>query len=224
VGPKPISYPSGTTNTPTLGTPAIPIPDLNPLDYCATADYIAQADGWIRRTSDNSLHNATSTGKFGFKRTGTGPTKWDYVGTGAVEATFCFYGNVFFPTSVGTSANPFNISIYASGTVQVSGDPYLAPAPGDSVVIMSGGDVDISGSPVSGALSYEGLIYAESQCKISGTPNLAGQFWCKDKAQESGTVDLSSLNEISGDATFVYNCGGSTTKWRRQVYWAQPAS
>ena len=223
VGPKPITYPSGTTNSPTTGVPAIPIPDLNPLDYCATADYVAQADGKVKRMSDGTLHTATSTAKFGFKQTsGSSPIKWDFDVATAVEATFCVYGNVYFPSAPGTSSNPLNISLYVTGSVQISGDPYLAPAPGDSVIVMSGGDVELNGSPASGSSNYEGLIYAESQCKVSGTPNVSGQFWCLNKTNAAGTVELASQNEISGDAKFVYNCGGAATKWRRQVYWAQP--
>ncbi|HEX6058030.1 MAG TPA: hypothetical protein VFZ11_03345 [Gemmatimonadaceae bacterium] len=221
VGPKVVKYPNGTTNAPATGMPPIPIPDLNPLDRCATADYIGQADGWIRRTSDNSLHNATSNSRFGWKRSGTGPIKWDFEDVSKVEGTFCFTGNVYLSANPGLPSDPFALSIYASGSVEISGNPYLEPAPGDSVTIVSGGDVSISGNPAAGANNFEGLIYAESQCKISGNPSVAGQLLCKDKANDAGTVDLVSINEFSGAALISYDCTGAT-RWRPQVFWVQP--
>ena len=222
VGPKAIVRPNGTTNVPETGAPPVVIPDLNPLDHCATADYVAQADGWIRRVSDNTLHDATSTAKFGWKRSGTGPTKWDFDAVGSAEGTFCFHGNVFLSANPGSAADPFELSIYASGSVEISGNPYLRPAPGDSVVLVAGGDLSISGNPVAGGTSYAGLIYAESQCKVSGTPVLSGAFWCLSKANAAGTVELTSLNEFSGDARFGYDCGGAAMRLRRDVYWVQP--
>lgn len=88
-------------------------------------------------------------------------------------------------------------------------------------MFLSGADVEINGNPSAGALSYEGLIYATSQCKVNGNPVVHGQIVCKNKVNPAGTVQLALENQISGNPKITYNCGGFRLTKLRFLSWYQ---
>ena len=90
----------------------------------------------------------------------------------------------------------------------------------DSISIVAGGDVSIAGNPSGTAISYEGLIYANAQCMVSGTPSIRGQILCKDNPTGTGNTEYGATTTISGNATLAYGCGGAFS--RRRIYsWLQ---
>lgn len=223
-GGKVVRNPDGTPKSPLTGESPMPVPDLNPLDFCGNANYILRTDGYVLRVSDGTLHDARSTEKFGFKRSGTSPLMWDHKGSLAVRGTFCAHGNVKVGDEFGTPSNPFSFSLIATGSIQISGNPYIKPASVDSILLMAGGDLQISGNPTGSATSFEGLIYAGSQCQIKGNPRLRGQLICKNKPNPAGSENWVTQNVISGNPEIIYDCNGRMSGIRRISFWAQPAS
>ncbi|MDX1744524.1 MAG: hypothetical protein R3324_01185, partial [Halobacteriales archaeon] len=79
-GEDKVELPSGDDAPAYEGEPEIDVPDHdNPTDsHCDAADYTLQANGWIKRESDGALFDARNDEKFGWKRSDTSPTMWDY--------------------------------------------------------------------------------------------------------------------------------------------------
>lgn len=217
----------GNTLAPKNGVEALEIPDLDPMANCSSAEFQLRSNGTIYRKSTNTTYNATSTEWFGWKRSSSSPLIWTLSGDDAVDGSVCVEGNVVISGNPGTPSDPLQISLYTSGSLEISGNPYLTPAAGDSVSIMAGGDVKIGGNPDAATRNFEGMIYAESQCLISGNPRLRGQLVCKNKANASGTNDIVSLGsgiglEIGGDPEITYDCNGKVAGRRRILVWTQP--
>lgn len=228
------------TKNPTAGAPSVAIPDLNPPDFCpAGAEFLLRADGRAVRVSTGEVRNAQSAGLGGAQEWGfryqTPPT-WTMVQAGAVSGSkICVDGNFEISGNMGTAGAPFNVTIIATGSVSVTGTPFLAPATTDSVLIVSGGDVNLAGNASGSASNYEGLIYAENQCAVSGSPRMSAQVLCKNKTPTLVTTpmttiaspftsftvkDWSATNSIGGSAIIQYRCGGLLAK-RRVFSWVQ---
>jgi Tfp pilus assembly protein PilX len=210
-----VLYPDGSVVPKESGAPPIDVPNLNYTDFCpGAATYILQSDGWVRRTSDNTLHDARSTARFGWKRASSSPVVWDQDGALAT-GTFCIQGNA----KVGGNPGPVAVSIIATGSVEISGNPrFGAPTHPDGVTIFSGGDLKLNGD--SNTL-YQGLMYARSQCDISGNPTLQANFLCLNEPNASGTINHFNGNTISGNPNIQYNCDGSLGGGRRIMAWYQ---
>ena len=230
----------GTLKSAASGLPQVQIPDLNPPDFCpAGAEFLLRSDGMVQRISTGELRNAKSNAEmgnvqWGFRR-GTPPT-WTMVQAGAVPGSkICADGNFEISGNMGTPTTPFNITVIATGSVSVTGTPYLAPATTDSVLIVAGGDVNLAGNSSGTAANYEGLIYAENQCLVSGSPIMAAQILCKNKAPtlvsaamtatgapfSAFTVrEWTATTSIGGSATIQYRCGGNLAR-RRVHSWVQ---
>ena len=226
------------TKTPVSGAPAVAIPDLDPPDFCpAGAEWILRADGYLRRVSTNTTYNANGTPHFGWTYTATtSPARtWTLAGPAAVPGKVCADGNVAITGNSGTAAAPLAITIVATGSVGVSGTPYLTPATSDSVLIVAGGDISLAGNSSGSASNYEGLVYAENQCVVTGSPRMAAQVLCKNKpatvvstvmtpiagAPPTFTVtEYAATTNIGGSAIIQYRCGGVLAK-RRVNSWLQ---
>ena len=109
---------------------------------------------------------------------------------------------------LGSPGTPLAIIILTTKSVTIPGDPHIVPAHPDSILIVAGGGVKLNGSRSSGDQNFEGLVYAGSQCEISGTPVMYGQLICRDDPNPFGGEDWASENRISGDLTLTYSCGG----------------
>ena len=109
---------------------------------------------------------------------------------------------------LGSPSTPLALTILTTKSVTIPGDPYIIPAHSDSILIVASGDVQLNGSPSSGDQNYHGLVYAGSQCEISGAPVMYGQLIFRDDPNPFGSEDWASENKISGNLTLTYNCGG----------------
>jgi hypothetical protein len=210
-----VYYPDGTKVPLQSGADPVDIPVLNYTDFCpGSATYLLQSNGWVLRTSDNTLHDARSNSKFGWKRASSSPIVWDQDGT-LPTGTFCIEGNA----KIGGSPGPVNISIIATGSVEISGTPrFGAPTHPDGITIFSGGDLKLNGDSHS---TYQGLMYARSQCDISGNPTLTANFMCLNEPNAAGTINHFDFNTISGNPNIQYNCTGSFGGARRFMSWYQ---
>ena len=219
---------------PVAGATQVTIPDLNPGDYCpAGARWILRADGKIVDGNTGTVHNSPWKGW----AWSAGTKLWDFTNSGGPEeGKVCADGNVKLTSNFGTTTDPFNISIIATGSVWIAGNPFIAPASVDSILIVSGGDVQLTGNVSGTANNYEGLIYAENQCVMSGTPRIAAQVLCKNKSPTFVSAPMTAVagftfvpftvteyaatNTMSGSAQIVYQCGGVLAK-RRVASWVQ---
>ena len=211
-----------TTGFKSGNQPPMDVPNIGYNTFCpASADYIARTNGWIVRPKIGDSLLASGTPRWGTKRSSTSPLSWDISGNTMGAGFWCFTGNVKLSGNAGSDGAPLTASIVASGSVEVSGNPYLVPASADSITIVAGGDVAISGNPGAASPNYGGLIYAGAQCKVSGNPRLFGQVVCRNSANPAGSIEYVATTEVSGNPQISYACGGYFNQPRRILQWVQ---
>ena len=113
------------------------------------------------------------------------------------------------------------LTILATGSVEFEGNPHVVSAHPDDILIMSGGDVLMSGNP-GGGDAYDGMIYAHSQCQIAGNMTLSIQLICNGALETTGAIDLVSENLIDGNATITFKCSGGFAGPRQIMDWYVP--
>ena len=194
------------------GQPEIVIPDLNPMDYCAGAEF--------RLLSTGAVLDAAGLGipvPAGWAYN-AGTLTWSAAG-GTVNGTFCVQGNVAMTGNTGTAAAPRRITVLATGSISVSGTPVLVPDHDDGILFMAAGDVTVAGNPTAGVNSYSGLIYAGAQCGASGNANMFGQLLCANAAQPAGATELIAAHSMSGNFVLTFDCSANVFNKRRVLYW-----
>ncbi len=204
----------GNPVEPTSYADSIDLPKLNPLDYCGDADKILR-DGWLvfpGPPADSTALPSASDGGAPVSGWKYDAAKDLYSGTSSVEAgTYCVEGNVQMSGSPGTKDSPLLLSLLITGSADISGKPFLKADHPDGIAIMTGGDLEISGSSdIDTAL--DGLVYAGSQCDIGGRTVITGQLACYGDPDPPGAIDLVSENKIHGNATVSFNCSSLLVK------------
>jgi hypothetical protein len=208
--------PNGSNAPKLSGQPPVPIPILNPVDHCATADY--------RLTTDGKLI-VVATGLQGPNTRGWvfagGPpeVKWDLSGNLGQPGTYCVQGNAKVSGNAGTELAPLKMSIIATGSIEVSGNPFMTAEHEDGIMFLAGGDVAISGNPGAGAENFQGMIYAAAQCKVSGNPEIFGQLLCANGAQPAGSINITTTHDMSGNFSLTFDCSANVFNKRRVLYW-----
>jgi hypothetical protein len=207
------------SNAPELGgQPEVPIPDLAPLDYCGDADYRLRSDGWVVPAATGVPEDATSVEKYGWKRSGSSPVKWDLNPALAVPGTFCVEGNAYMGGAFGTGVAPLQLSVIATGSIDVSGDPFMKADHPDGILFMAGGDMSIQGNPGLGD-NFGGLVYAGAQCKTSGNFKLSGQLMCANGPQPAGSINHVTTHDMSGNWILNFDCSANVFNKRRVLFW-----
>jgi hypothetical protein len=202
--------------------PPVDVPDYDPTDFCDGADY---------RLVDGKLIDAPPRESQHFLGKVLG---WQYdalTGTyqlnanDAVEGKVCVNGNVKIIGNLGDPGDPFEITIIATGSVQVGGIPIIEPVDDDDILILAGGDVTIGGT-TTGSRSpyYAGLIYARSQCQINGTPYVDGHVLCYDGPDPAGAINVTDDNKINGTPTISYDCSGDRRRTLVAAWWESRTS
>ncbi len=203
----------GNPITPMSHTDSLDIPALNPLDYCADADKILR-NGWLINSPTDSVALSSVSDA------SSGPVqgwKYDlakdlYDGSGKIDAgTFCVYGNVKLSGNYGDKTAPLSLSLLATGSVDLSGKPYLAADHPDKIGIIAGGDLEVSGTSEIDT-SVDGLVYAGSQCDIGGRTVIVGQVVCRDAPDPMGALDIVTSNRIRGNAMLSFGCSSLLVK------------
>jgi type IV pilus assembly protein PilW len=177
------------------------------LTHCDDADYTLTQQGKVVEESTGTEYDATSSAKFGWRRTDNSPVIWEYAGDSENEGTFCVEGSVKLSGNPGSSGSPISMTIVAKGSIEISGGPHITADDPNGILFLAGGDIKISGNP-SGEAGDNGQMYAYSQCAISGTPDLSAQLQCKDRPTPGHAVELTDDNTISGTADVGYGCAG----------------
>jgi hypothetical protein len=201
------------------GADAIPIPDLNPMNYCAGAEFTLLLLGGVP-----NWRNAV-----GVITAGT-PPGWAYdaatqtwVGTGTPTAppagTYCVQGNAWLKGSTGSGVTPKPITILAAGSIQVSGTPYIRADHDDGILLMAGGDISLAGNNTAGAVNYQGMIYAAAQCELTGTVQAVGQVLCANGPQPVGATEYTATSLATGNFSLQFDCSANVFNKRRMLYW-----
>jgi hypothetical protein len=212
--------PNGSDAPRLSGQAEVPIPDLAPLDFCVGADFRLRADGVLVDLSTGIESNATGVPVNGWKRSSGPPeVKWDLSGPASVNGTYCVEGNASISGNTGSALTPRRMSVVATGSIEVAGNPFITPDHDDGILFLAGGDVALSGNPTAGASNFSGLVYAGAQCKTSGNFTVFGQIMCANAAQPAGSINHVSTHDMSGNWTLNFDCSGNVFNKRRVLYW-----
>ncbi|MGH7823485.1 MAG: hypothetical protein ACREQ9_27300, partial [Candidatus Binatia bacterium] len=143
--------------------------------------------------------------------------RWNVSGNSAANGAFFIEGWVNISGNPGSSASPWLVTLVAMNSVDISGNPYLAPftQTGDlrNIMIVSGNDVGVGGN--AGVATSPGGVFAHQQVKWNGNPTLYGFIVAEDGASEwpgepapnctSEKNIVCDTNQISGNPTIVYD-------------------
>jgi hypothetical protein len=211
--------PDGTPAPKLNGQSPIPIPDLNPMTYCAGADFTLLAGG---AGITNMATGVTTPPPLGGWAWDAAIQTWKGSGTPILPAagTYCVQGNAWLTGTVGTAASPKSISILASGSIKVDGTPYIQPDHPDNILLLAAGDIYLAGNNTTGANNYQGMVYAGAQCTATGNAKMFGQMVCADGPQPAGATEhVGPGNAMSGNFSLSSDCSGTVFNKRRVLFW-----
>lgn len=196
------------TGTQSGGEPTITVPDIQASDYQDQADYFLNADGSMTIGSPGGAACGALCDGWDPVVVGTS-IEWRITGTTAPTGTFYVEGSVSISGSPGSAKSPKALAVIATGSISVTGNPYLSlPAPHDplnakSLQFVTDGDLKLAGSPdVDDVTAVEGRSLVREQIQISGNPELQGQIIVQDVDSVSNVV---LLNTLSGTPNITYN-------------------
>ncbi len=209
--------PDNTPTTELNGMDPIYVPDLNPMSYCAGADFTLQPNG------GGILNVATGLPVPLF---GSGWT-WDLVSQSwkgvnlpnTSAGTYCALDDVWIAGATGTEAAPFPISVLSTGSIKVDGTPYIIPDHPDGILLLAAGDIYLAGNTTAGITAFTGMVYAGAQCAVQGTVEMFGQLVCANGAQPAGAIEWAPGNLVAGNFKLNFDCSGNVFNKRRVLFW-----
>jgi hypothetical protein len=209
---------NGATKVP--GAPEVPIPDLNPMNFCAGTDFNLTVVGGIGYVQNATTMVSTPSPSGGWTYSNATQT-WTGSGTPTLPAagTYCAQGNVWLSGNVGSSASPKPISILATKSIRVEGTPYIQPDHADGILLMAGGDIYLAGNNTTGVNNYQGMMYAAAQCQAQGNAKAFGQLLCANGALPAGGIDWAPGNSVTGNFSLTFDCSANVFNKRRILYW-----
>ena len=171
----------------------IPIPPVDPQFYRVNADYELRSDGGVFDVAAGTL---TYPGTFnGWQHVGS---RWKLAGNTGYDGTYYMEGNVEIVGGPGNAANPWRVSIIATGNIRIAGNPYMLPETPD-LLFVAGRDIKIGAASTQ---HYEGVILAHEQVEIGGTPTIEGAIIVENAENLSNLVRDS---DVVGNATISYS-------------------
>jgi Tfp pilus assembly protein PilX len=185
----------------------INVPDIHASDYDHLANFILHSDG-----TKTLADGVTACGVLCNGWTFGGGT-WSITGNTAPTGTFFVEGAVSISGSPGATNNPIEMSVIATGSIDISGSPKFAPAlgPPDAAnplgvphkyQFITDGDLKIGGAAGMVDPDVEGQILVREQIHIAGNPRFRGRILVGD-ADDAHT--LVEANAIPGNPTFTYD-------------------
>ena len=205
--------PDGSAAPVLSNQPEVTIPDLNPMDYCAGAEFRLLSTG----TATNGAGMLVAVpGGWSYN---AGTKLWTLAGGASVDGTYCVQGNVAVSGNTGSAATPRRMTILATGSIEVTGTPFITAEHEDGILFMAAGDVRVAGNPSAGANNYQGLIYAGAQCVAAGNATMFGQMLCANGPQPVGAIEHAVSHTMSGNFVLTYDCSSTVLNKRRVLYW-----
>jgi hypothetical protein len=193
--------------------PEVVIPDLNPMDFCAGADFRLLSTG---AATNGAGMLVAVPGGWSYN---PGTKLWSLAGAASTDGTYCVQGNVSVSGNTGSAASPRVMSILATGSIEVTGTPFITADHEDGILFMAGGDVRVAGNPSAGANNYQGMIYAAAQCVAAGNATMFGQLLCANGPQPVGAIEHAVTHSMSGNFVLTFDCSSNVFNKRRVLYW-----
>jgi hypothetical protein len=187
--------------------PPIDIPDYDPMEFCDDADYVLRDGLLITRGPPETSVSINGSNQLGWEWDASAGS-YSLNAKDAVEGTVCAVGDIRVTGNLGAAGDPFDISLIATGSIQLSGTPVIEADHPDGILLLAGGDVQIGGNASGTTPHLRGTIYAGSQCRSNGNPIIDGHLLCYDGADPPGATNLTSENKINGNPTITYDCTG----------------
>ncbi|HKY22290.1 MAG TPA: hypothetical protein VJM31_13840 [Vicinamibacterales bacterium] len=187
--------------------PTLTVPNVLPTDYLDEARYRLNAGGTVEMRSAPAGAFAACTGTCltGLNWTFGGGT-WTLNGTPPT-------GGYFVEGNVDIAGSATGVSIFATGSLTMSGNRNLAPPAllssgniwATTAFLVLNGDLSVSGTPNLGTSALPGLILIREQISMSGNVTVFGQLLMQDASNISNTV---GTNDISGSVNITYTGAG----------------
>lgn len=178
----------------------IPIPTMTAAEHCPGALYVLRADGQVL---DRTTGLTVPPAPLGWAYTVvSGKVLWTSQST-VVTGSYCAMGNVTISGGPGAVGTPLPLSVYATGSINVAGNPNLRPFGTNNIIMLADGDIYIAGNSNT---NYEGIIYGGSNCRASGNLRLSGQFLCQSGPLPAVANEIVASNLIEGNPRFDYSC------------------
>jgi type IV pilus assembly protein PilX len=213
--------------TPHPNTPAIGLPTIAPASFQTYARYWLKANGEVWDQQNNTRLAASGVQWKGWKKSGD---KWEQESSNPEDGFYYIEGDAIIK-DVGTSGDPWNVTIVATRHIEVPGTPYLrdyknpanSPPQGyDNLFLVAGCDLVIKGDAKTNVNG--GIMAAGDDVQVSGNPTLNGFIFATnvncshslaDENKFSGNVNLT----FNGNANFANPWGGNAARlaWR-EVY------
>jgi hypothetical protein len=181
-------------------------PAVSASSYRGEADIVLTSTGQVVNRATNAvLCNASSTktackATYGWTWVSTAGG-WNMNHTSGTKATYYVEGPATISGSPGSATAPIVMSVIATGSITVSGSPKIAPEAASGILLVTGGDLKITGS-ISQPITGEGRILVHEQVQISGNGALKAQLLVENAASSSSLV---TANSITGGMSITYN-------------------
>ena len=180
------------------GAPTINVPNVNAADYMGEADFFLNADGTAHLGS--AAGAACGAACTGWTFSGG---QWSISGNTAPTGTFYVDGTVSISGSPGSAKAPMALSVIATGSISVTGRPFLTPENAALLQFVTDGDLFLGGAvDADDPTTVEGKSLVREQLSITGNPVLQQQIIVQNVASVSSLV---TANSISGNVTITYN-------------------
>ncbi|MBI2877096.1 MAG: hypothetical protein HYY20_09470 [Candidatus Tectomicrobia bacterium] len=187
------------------GQPAVELPSVIPSDFRQYATYELRSDGRIycgqAGASVSCTPNAEITSGPLLTQWSFSGGDWRLSGNTAADGAFYIEGDVEVSGGPGTAATPWQTTLIATGDINVSGTPVMNRYTQD-LLLVAGRDLVVSGNANT---TYEGIMAAHEQLKISGNPQLNGFIFSENAENVSNTVLVDEISTVSGSPTITYN-------------------
>ncbi len=178
--------------------PSITVPTITASNYQQYATHILKTNGTVVNVATGLTVNNT-----GWQL--SGGNTWQISGNSAMSGTFYVEGGNDAKVSgnPGSANSPLQLSIISTGSIEVSGNPYLRPhSSTPNLQFVAQKDLKLAGNVDVDVITVEGQSLVGEQLMVSGNPDIRGQIIVKNA---TSTATLVENNSISGNPTITYN-------------------
>jgi|GEM_PF-2050080 len=181
--------------------PEADLPDPRPETLKSLATHIFAADGAVYDANGTQV-SPPGANFGGWKLDGT-TGEWTLSGQVSYTGVAYLEGNVKLSGVGGNNPPPVNMSIIATGNLQVTGNgTYISALPATQLLFVAGGDIKLTGASSSGDQVFEGVIVAREQIHQSGTSDLNGVMTAANLDDRHALV---TENRVTGTALVYYD-------------------
>lgn len=179
------------------GMPTVNVPEVDANDYADLATHILNADGTMTTVATGGV-SVCPCNDWSF----SGGT-WSITGNSATTGAYFVNGDAHISGNPGSSKSPVALTVIATGSIEVSGNPYLRPyGAAEALQFVTNGDLKLGGNVDIDVATVEGQSLVREQLMISGNPDIRGQIIVQNVESVS---DLVTDNTISGNPSITYD-------------------